>query len=124
MKKPVDIDLCNEELINDSDDDDSTDEFPGFYHYDLDDPVDKLRQTEIDKENSAFTLTAGTLITFRENNVFCTDQTITCKIETIKEDCDTTTYPLVIQGGRVLVDNTMYLRVESKNILFVSGASH
>merc|ERR1712194_861099 len=88
--------------------------YPGFYHYDMDDPVDKLRQTEIDEENSAYTLTAGTLITFRENNVFCTDQTITCKIETIKEDYETTTYPLIINGGRVLVDNNMYLRVEGK----------
>ena len=114
LKKLVDIDSCKEELINDNDDDDSTDEFPGFYHYDIDDPVDKLRQTEIDEENSAYTLTAGTLITFRENNVFCTDQTITCKIETIKEDYETTTYPLTINGGRVLVDNNMYLRVEGK----------
>ena len=115
LKKPIDIDSCKEELINDNDDDDSTDEYPGFYIYDMDDPVDKLRQTEIDEENSAYTLTAGTLITFRENNVFCTDQTITCRIETIKEDCDTTTYPLTIKGGQVLVDKTMYLRVEGKN---------
>ena len=69
LKKPVDIDSCNKELIHDSDDDDSTNDYPHYYHFDVDDEEDKLKQTEIDEENSAYTLTAGTLITFRENNV-------------------------------------------------------
>ena len=39
---------------------------------------------------------------------------ITCKIERIKEDCDTAIHPLVVQGGRQLVDKDMFMRVEGK----------
>ena len=118
IKKAVDIDSCNKESVNDSDEDDCTDNYEHFYHFDSDDKEDQLKQTLIDQENSAYTLTAGTLITFREKTVYSDYHMVTRKIETIKEDCETDAYPLVVLGGRVLVDNTMRLRVDGKKYSF------
>ena len=39
---------------------------------------------------------------------------IRCIIDRIKEDCGTAKFPLVVQGGRELVDKDMYMRVEGK----------
>ena len=43
IKKPVTNDLCNKESVNDSDDDDCTDNFEHFYHFDTDDKEDQLK---------------------------------------------------------------------------------
>ena len=111
------VDSCKKETVNDSDDDDCTDDFYP-YHYDSDDEEDQLKKALIEQENSAYTLTAGTLITFIQRSVFNDEHSVTCRIETIKDDCDTNIHPLVVLRGRVVVDSTMYLRVEGKKHAF------
>ena len=47
---------------------------------------------------------------------------ITCRIDTIKHNCNTAQYPFVVQGGRIPIDKDVFMRVEGKNYPFRFGS--
>ena len=112
--KPITNDSCKEEPVTDHNNNDYTDDYYDFCHWDSDDEEEEQQKAAATLENSCYILTAGTIITFRPQSIFMNEGPITCKIDTIKEDCDSAKFPLVVQGGRQLVDNDMYMRVEGK----------
>ena len=70
-------------------------------------------------ENANYTLTAGTIITFRPRGVLEGQGPITRVITKIKQDCDTAEFPLVIDNGRVQVYRDVYIKVEGKKYSFL-----
>ena len=107
-----------EESITDSNDDDDHD---CFYISDSDDEDDQKVRAARKLENSQFVLKAGTVISFRPETVMGYENNIMCRIDAVKHDCNTAQYPLVVQGGRLLIDNNVYMRVEGKKYRFRFG---
>ena len=117
--KIVSNDSCIEEPVTNSDDDDHLDR---FYHFDSEDEDDQKQKAARELENSHYILKAGTLITFIPQTIFGNECSITCQIDTIKDDCNTAQYPLVVQGGRLTIDKDVFMRVEGKTHPFRFGS--
>ena len=88
------VDSCYEEQNDDDSSTSSTDNF--FCHPDSEDEEEQQQKEEAEIVNTKYTLKTGTIITFIPQCIWVNQRPIRRVITVVKEDCDTTQFPLIM----------------------------